>query len=549
MAATPIIRTRTRMRSYQTRQQHGQGGVRRIDRTQMTSTTQNSNGLWSKIVNWGKGIVNWAITKITEVISKINVTAITQWAIALFDGAWQFNWDISDEQIDKNIINLQGQLISQTAGLLGNTLGKIVCGALPTAAIAYFNQAAAIHIARTQGVGVLAELASAYGTFITGAYFNYQKQRLWAAYKNVRKALKSALLSDNPISQKIVSVIPGGRATLQGWGDNKVEDWSFQSQRQKARNKLPEEWNGQLNTLWNQDSSEEFWDEFSDSCKDSLIALAQGIDDFIGLQKIQEQRDNQLVRTTVRPDGRDGEEITIFSRARDVFTNTVEVLNTRQLLENRDMGSYLGQPWDEIPITENIGIQLTLVFYNYEKPPYWTKERRKNLAKTEIVLPNVKKTMVDWDKLKNDFGKSSPFTKGSIKGQVNLSNGRNFAFYASTENEIENTAKLLDSYLEPNIVYPIRFSNHKGRGQNPNTKYIETKKMYFSHFYILNWEKVNKYIEYQQNGITGQYIDPRKKKVKVQMHLDQKPSYYDSLIREALKSSLEMNNQQSGTGG
>ncbi|MDF2211872.1 hypothetical protein L1F28_24715 [Arthrospira platensis NCB002] len=38
----------------------------------------------------------------------------------------------------------------------------------------------------------------------------------------------------------------------------KGEEWSFGKQRRDAREKLPEEYDGKLSTIWNQDSSEEF---------------------------------------------------------------------------------------------------------------------------------------------------------------------------------------------------------------------------------------------------------------------------------------------------
>ncbi|MGC9384891.1 MAG: hypothetical protein ACP5D6_09850 [Kosmotogaceae bacterium] len=534
------------MRSFQTRRRIGNNGIRTIDRSDIYEQRQNEQGFWAKILKWGKSFKNWLSSNVMNRNREVSFQEVAENGVATFQGLWEFNWDISDEQIDKTIIGLQGTLIDRTAGLLGNLAGKLLCGGLPILGIAMINRAAAVHIARTQGVQMLTELSEAFGDYIREVFKNYMRQKTWQAYKNVRRAIKSALLNDNPISKKIVSLIPGGKKTLEAWGDENVEDWSFQAQFQKQIEKLPEDYNGDASTIINQSSVQEFVDSFSDSCEDAIIAVAAGLDDFLGLQKLEEERDRQLVQTTIRPDGRDGEEITIVTSARNQVSGIADALNTHRMLESRDMGSYLGQPWDEIPITESLGIQLTFVFYNFEKPPYYSKKRRNELAKTQIVLPNVKRNMINWERLKNDFGKISPFTKGSVKVTCNLSNGRHFAFYAKSESDGRDMCEKLVEYTDQKIVYPIRFANHEGRGKNKKAQYIKRQKMYLAFVYVLNWEKINKFEEAKVSGTEENYKDPRKAKAKIIMHYDKKPSYVDDLIRQATRSSLELKSTNNG---
>ncbi|AMW31514.1 hypothetical protein H6G70_25625 [Arthrospira platensis FACHB-439] len=98
-------------------------------------------------------------------------------------------------------------------------------------------------------------------------------------------------------------MVTAGKGTIEKWGDEKGEEWSFGKQRREAREKLPESYDGNINTIWNQDSSEEFGDEFSENCKEAIVLVAQGLDEYMALQRIEENRQQQLVNAVIENNG------------------------------------------------------------------------------------------------------------------------------------------------------------------------------------------------------------------------------------------------------
>ncbi|MDF2207193.1 hypothetical protein L1F28_00015 [Arthrospira platensis NCB002] len=78
---------------------------------------------------------------ITKFLSNFSFEKVATFITSNWDSFWNFNWNISDSDIDRNIQNIAGQFITTTAGFLGNMAGKLVCGVLPVAGLAFLNKA------------------------------------------------------------------------------------------------------------------------------------------------------------------------------------------------------------------------------------------------------------------------------------------------------------------------------------------------------------------------------------------------------------------------
>ncbi|MFO7143564.1 hypothetical protein B9T16_20990 [Arthrospira sp. PCC 8006] len=97
-----------------------------------------------------------------------------------------------------------------------------------------------------------------------------------------------------------------------------------------------------------------------------------------------------------------------MSSLRNLPENVTNAWAQTEILGNRDIGQFVGSgDFPEISTSANLKIQLTLVLYNYEKPPYWTKNRRSTLQKTQIELPSVSRDKITWDRLQRIFTQPS----------------------------------------------------------------------------------------------------------------------------------------------
>ncbi|WP_434222598.1 hypothetical protein ACOKW7_09240 [Limnospira platensis CENA597] len=252
----------------------------------------------------GKSFGGWLWEGITKFLSNFSFEKVATFITSNWDSFWNFNWNISDSDIDRNIQNIAGQFITTTAGFLGNMAGKLVCGVLPVAGLAFLNKAAAMHVALSKGHEMLMEVSTAVGSYVKQSFNMAMKAIAWTLFKHGRRVVKMFLdKSPSTLATAIVSMVPGGKGTIEKWGDEKGEEWSFGKQRREAREKLPEKYDGNINTIWNQDSSEEFGDEFSENCKEAIVLVAQGLDEYMALQRIAENRQQQLVNAVIKNNG------------------------------------------------------------------------------------------------------------------------------------------------------------------------------------------------------------------------------------------------------
>lgn len=547
-----MVRTTRDLTSRRIRSKIGKNGIRQVNLAQRTSIKEIGwfGKLWakitSKVVEWGKSFAGWLWEGIGKFFSTFSFEKVAQFITSNWDSFWNFNWNISDSEIDQKMKILASQFIETTAGFLGNMAGKLVCGVLPTIGIAFINKAAAIHVAMTKGPQMLIEISSAFGSYVKQS-FNLAMQAIaWQLFKHGRRAIKWFLNSSSGLAKALVELIPGGKDTIEKWGDEKGEEWSFGKKRRDAREKLPKEYNGTIQSIWNQDSSEEFWNEFSDNCKEAIILVAQGLDEYIALQRMEQNKQQQLVSAVI---DNGGERFRIISSISNLQENIATTLAQTEILGNRDIGQFVGSgDIEEIPITTNLKIQLTFILYNYEKPPYWTRERRSKLQKTQIELPSVEREKITWEKLQKIFTtpNKSAFTKGNIKVTCTMTNGRKFSFFVNedSKSDAERICKDLVSLTNEKIVYPILFEQRKGYGGKENAKRIKENKMYISEVKILNWELIDKFeqakIDMGENSVLAMYKDPRKSKVKIPLYFEKKPTWVDDAIRTATRTSLEM---------
>jgi hypothetical protein len=181
--------------------------------------------------------------------------------------------------------------------------------------------------------------------------------------------------------------------------------------------------------------------------------------------------------------------------------------------------------------------------YNYKEPPYWTKERRKKIIKTEIILENVKRTSVDWNKIKVVLGTSAVITKGEWKCIANLDNGKKLIIWTDTPKEGERFLEKIATLIEPDIIYPLQFTEHIGKGNNKAQKFKEPNAMYAAHMVIINYDRLSKYESFNNSkGAANPYKNPKFEKVKIQLHYDQKPSWVDAEIAKILDKTPDLEN-------
>ncbi|TAG73301.1 MAG: hypothetical protein EAZ23_10865 [Oscillatoriales cyanobacterium] len=78
-------------------------------------------------------------------------TKLWSWIVGGVQFIANFNWNISDESIDKQIEGLWDAFGGLLGSAVGRAIGWIGCGLVPAAAIMTFNEALATHLLKEVG--------------------------------------------------------------------------------------------------------------------------------------------------------------------------------------------------------------------------------------------------------------------------------------------------------------------------------------------------------------------------------------------------------------
>ena len=414
------------LRSKAVRRRVGSNGVREINPNTSVINSNDDGGILSSIYNFFSGLTGWISNAVSSFIRNINFTKIWNWVVSGFSTLWSFNWQATDEAIDNSLAQQWQAVSERAAGVAGRSFGYLLCGAVPGASMVVVNEALAASVLQRVGEEAVADLVGEMGALLSQTATVALNHTLFFAYKNVRKLIKRA--NKNPSIREALSnfIDPN---IIDSWGEEKGKEWSFSSSFNSFKETLPEPWRDRL---------EEFVDEFSDACIEAGYVVAGGIDEFYGLNNLGDYDFNPLgqERTVYFYPDRDVKSESFLIRGKEeiVKSQIIEVLNNQRLLDNREIAiNFPTEEFVTVPITENNGIEVTFEFYKYEKPPYWTKERRKNNGRQRITLTNVKRTALTFANVKNSWAQN--FTYGKVQTVVNWSNGRKSRVYAKTKEE------------------------------------------------------------------------------------------------------------------
>lgn len=482
--------------------------------------------------------VGFFTERIGSFIKSINFKKIWGWIVSAFHYLWTFDWQQTDEELDKQIAAMWLRVEERMFGLIGRSMGYLLCGAVPGAAIATFNMPMAAYLMYKLGDEAVEDMLDEINSFFQLAGRAALQSMFLKAFQSVRKLVKWA--NKVPGVRQFLNKVGIDNKKIDEWGEDKNKSWSFSKALNDRIEKIPSE---RL-----QNNIEEFIDEFSDACIESGYVLASGLDEYLGLDGVNQgvfdlfgsEREVAYQPNKEVP----GEQFLLRGKTEFIKNQMTTLANTSQLVGNRDIGLILpsGSQFDENPPTKNNGIEVTFEFFNYEQPPYYTKDRRNKLIKGRLTVPNCEKIQLTWENIHTVFSGSSASTrkvaykKGNKRCEGFLENGRKLICYTDDDSEGEKLLLKLASFTKYNLVYPIDIRYHKGwekrRGYNLTT--IGTR-MYLGSIVICNWEKITKFEAFKNISKKAFRKD---QSIKLTVHENTKPTWWDETLKEALRDTI-----------
>lgn len=354
---------------------------------------------------------------------------------------YNFNWNVSDEQIDQQVKSTWNSLGSVLGGAFGNALGWISCGVLPGAAVMAFNEGMGAYILKNVGEEFLEELA---GNINAVVQFTFQAaaQSLFAwSFKNARKWLKRP---NNLFAQ----VLFGDRyaAVMKAWSSNQAPSFSFAEAVEKRVEAIP-------NVFWRGFVSE-FLEESWDACIEAGYVVVNSAESYMATQKLMNQQvlgPQRVVEVT--PNRENESERIILSGSEAVLKPMiVQTLAQHHLIENRDMGQFVGAQVDEYQRAVPQSQRLVIQFCSVKQPPFRSIIHGK-VQRVTIAVPNVPRAKMDWEQIKRACGGENGYNWGRFRAIARMSCGRQMKVYGATEAEAEKRLLALAELSESTILF------------------------------------------------------------------------------------------------
>lgn len=508
----------------------GESGIREI-----APSGEEPTGLWARItsfvgflfgelLNFGGWIVGW-------IGSAISFTFTDIWGLIVqtTQFVYTFNWQQTDEQLDQYVKNMQASLSGQFGGTLGQLTGWLACGIIPSAGIFAFNEPLGLYLLKNVGEEALDELLGELENLIRASLRLTAQASLIKRFKNTRQAIKKWNKEKDADDWEIqfLNDVFGGdiQDLIDSWGDEGNPPWSFQKAVEEKVDAIK---NPNLRNF-----VEEFLEELAESCVEAGYVLAQGLDSWVLQSKMQRDEiwgQEQVIEVT--PDREIQDERIIVAGGENLVRGQIpQTLSNYQLVENRDVGQWVGQPVAESTQKSPNELTLRILLYSKKTPP--VREAKQQVS---ITLPDVKRGKLDFDAIKRAVGGRNGYTYGRFLGKARLDNGKSLYVYSDSSGNAEERLKELAELIEPEIL-GITVTEEVKTGQRANGKPLEKQpiKVYPFSIYLENKQKILNQSTDEKGFQTlgGSY---RKKESRIEIWRDEKPSDFDERINELLQT-------------
>ncbi|WP_035992524.1 hypothetical protein [Leptolyngbya sp. KIOST-1] len=436
---------------------------------------------------------------------------------------YYFDWNIPDDNLDRMAQQRWNSFGGIAGGTVGSAIGYFACGIVPATSLMAFDERLAAHVLREVGEEAWEEVSFQFTFALRMAVRNMFRQTAGWLYKGARRWLKQP---GNPVARAIF----GNRleAVQQKWGEAEGQAWSFAQAVDEQVERIPSQ-------FW-QNFTEEVIEEAIDSCIEAGYVLLSSVEGYYAAQKAAQlliAEETKVVE--IIPNGaNDSEAIVLAGPESEIRGQIPAVLAHHQLIESRDVGQLVGQPFDDYVRARPFeGFRLQFALYSKPAPPYAGTERDR-LVRVAVQVSDVDRTKIDWERLILCCGGRNGYLWGRFRAHAVLTNNRPLTVYGGTPAEAEGRLKAFLT-LTNSEIRTISVTEEKREGsrlKNPKM-YKETTRVYPGHLTIINRERLETF-DRGQRSLDGNYFD---KKARIDLWRETRPADFEDTIRELLRRS------------
>lgn len=489
-------------------------GIRSIGGIDITAPGKPGGGIKKTLLN----LVGWIFPPAGWLAGGI-ATFVAGLVVQSINFVMNFNWNATDAELDaitrQNIARLGGLV----GGTLGNAFGWILCGVVPGLVIHKFNPLLGLKVLKDVGQEGLEELADNLALLVRSVLATATTWTVIQAYKGWRRLAKGWAKND-PILKSLIKLVPGLGKNIEKWGEKGSKPWTFAGARDELIEKLPDG--------WMENSIEELVEETWEACVEALYVVAADVDQWMLEQQIEKEFKNgpeEVVEIT--PNRENEEEKIVLAGPQELIRPViVQTMTSHQLIENRDVGLWVGQPVREAMKSTPISIQLRIIMSSKQKSVFKAK-------RVQITIPNVARGRLDWLDIKQRLGGINGYMWGRYKAKAQLSGGHSLSIWAATDSEAVDRVTMLATLSNEEIL-GVTVTEEKREASRRRFEALRKQptRIYPWAMTIINQQKVLN----EESGraqLSGVY--QRREKSLIPLHTATRPDNYSELITDLFR--------------
>jgi hypothetical protein len=498
--------------------------IRKIQNLNKLQRKEQNNGLLSFLFNTAGSFVGWIGTEAFKFIS-FSATAIFSWVFNTVERLKAFNWNATDQELQKmldgsknSLAAIWGSFIGQGIGWIsGIALGYGVSMVLPVIGGAALARLIATKTAIEARDELLPSLFGAISSTLNIAATN----TAISGYMNYRSLLKKA-------PRQLLEAVYGkdGADFIQKfWGQSGQPNLSFNQVVEESLESITD----QTLRIFIDALLEEAWDSFieagfvvaaeidnaySQSRQASVQALGSDRSADLILNKQSSKPNQEVIRLQKLPQ-------------KQMISLIQQQISNYKVMQNRDVGMLVGLPLEEYAKAKEQSLRILIDLYSKKEPPFYRDT--KDLVLASVAIPDVKRSMLDWATIKRLCGGENGYMWGRFRAVARLDNGRKLIIHAGSEEEAERQIK---DYLQLTTaeMLTLNITEEKKAAQRLQRPKLakNTTRIYPAYFTVINRKEILE-PDKGRAGIKRNYRDAR---IRIPLWTEQPPPNYKDLIQD-----------------
>ncbi len=327
---------------------------------------------------------------------------------------FNFNWNISDEDIDAQVKSIWLSYASVIGGASGQALGFFTCGLVPATTMFAFNPAMGAFVLKKFGEEAIDEMTAQLVAVINATVRSSAATGFYLSYKGVRKILR------NPGSP-LRALIPG------------IDKWGKKGGAIISGAKFVEDRVESIKNPFLKNFTESLLEETWDGCVEAGFIVAGAADQFIAMQKAAQIAAQAQIVEIIPNRKAEKESLVLSGTKQELKPMITGILATHQLLQNRDVGEIVGYPVNEEIKAHASAITVHFTYGSKKEPPF----RIKDNTTARYKISDVKRSKLDFQTLLQAADKNG-YQWGRFLAVAKLSNGRRITAYGGTADAAKN---------------------------------------------------------------------------------------------------------------